>query len=43
MFEVHQLKVHIFVIYKYLQQWEEVDIIEVDIYNIIYIKTYPSA
>jgi hypothetical protein len=43
MSEVHQVKVHIFGIQKYLQQWENVDTIEVGIYNIIYIKTYPSV
>jgi hypothetical protein len=35
MFEVRQLKVHIFGIPKYLQEWENVDTNEVDIYNII--------
>jgi len=41
MFEVHQVKVHIIGIPKYLQQWENVGTNEVDIYNIIYIKMYP--
>jgi len=40
MFEVHQVKVHIFGIPKCLQQWENVCTFEVDIYNIIYIKIY---
>jgi len=43
MFEVHQVKVHIFGIPKCLQQWKNVDTIEVDIYNIIYIKMYPCV
>jgi len=40
MFEVHQVKVHIFAIPKCLQQWENVGTVEVDIYNIIYIKYF---
>jgi len=43
MFEVHQVKVHIFGTPKYLQQWENVDTIEVDIYNIVYNKRYPCV
>jgi hypothetical protein len=35
---VHQVKVHIFGIPKYLQQWEKVGTNEVNIYNILYIK-----
>jgi hypothetical protein len=38
MYEVHQVKVHIFGTPKYLQQWENVGTNEVDIYKIIYIK-----
>jgi len=37
MFEVHQVKVHIFGIQKCLQLCENVGTIEVNIYNIIYI------
>jgi hypothetical protein len=37
MYEVHQVKVHIFGIPKCLQEWENVCTNEVGIYNIIYI------
>ena len=37
MFEVRQVKVHIFGIPKCLRQWENVGTNEVDIYNIIYV------
>ena len=37
MFEVHQVKVHIFGIQKCLQQCENVGTIEVNIYSIVYI------
>jgi hypothetical protein len=38
MFEIYPVEVHIFGILKCLQQWENVDTIEVDIYNLyIYI------
>jgi hypothetical protein len=40
MFEVHQVKVHIFGILKCLQQRENVDTVEVNIYNIIYNKMF---
>ena len=43
MYEAHQAKVHIFVIPKFLQQWENVDTTEVGIYNIMYIKIYPCV
>jgi len=43
MHEVHQVKVHIFGIPKYLQQWGNVGTNEVDIYNIICIKIYPCV
>jgi len=43
MFEVHQVKVHIFGIPKCLQQCENVGTNEVDIYNIIYNKIYPCV
>jgi hypothetical protein len=41
MFEVHQVKVNILGIPKFLQQWENVDINKFDIYYIyIYIYIY---
>ena len=43
MYEVQEVKVHIFGIPKYLQQWENVGTNEVDIYNITYIKIYPCV
>ena len=43
MFEVHQVKVHIFGIQKCLQQCEKVNTNKVDIYNILYIRRYPSS
>jgi len=42
MFEVHQVKVHIWVP-KFLQQCENVGTIKVDISNIIYNKMYPCS
>jgi hypothetical protein len=43
MFEVHEVKVHIFGIPKCLQQYKNVGTVEVDTYSIIYNKMYPCS